>query len=64
MTELLNELLAIGCSVLAGIICWVITEENCFRKERHGVERKRTAGQSSEWSSVQPANGSCDVDFR
>jgi hypothetical protein len=35
MNELLNELLAIGCSVLAGIICWVITEENCFRKERN-----------------------------
>lgn len=40
MGELLNELAAIACSVLAGILCWVITEENCFRKERNrDVER-------------------------
>lgn len=35
MEEAIKELLAIGCAVAAGILCWVITEENCFRKDRN-----------------------------
>lgn len=35
MDEVIKELLSIGFSVAAGILCWVITEENCFRKERN-----------------------------
>jgi hypothetical protein len=64
MNELLTELLAIGCSVLAGIICWVITEENCFRKERNDAQRERTSSESSEWSAMQPADKQVNEYFR